>query len=700
MSVELGNVRWRTNRSRQYVAGFEQLDSRLCLAVGATPPSVSISNASLAEGDTGARQMSFIVSLSARVQQTATVTFQTSDGSAVAGSDYAAATGTITFKPLQQNATITVFITGDTIGEIDETFQVTLSNPVNCTCGSGTVSATGTIRNDDSPVPQVGVAGPAAAVAEGSPARFTFSLSAPTTQLVSVSYATSDLSATAGADYQSAAGTLVFAVGEVSKTVDVVVNTDSVVEATSETFQMRIVSVVGTGVAQGTTVTAVATIKDTTPAPPPGPATGAGGSWTILVYMTGENLNTFARDDINEMEKALTQLPGSVSIVVAWDQPKSNVGTAYSTGGGTQAAWRSYGRSILKADGNTSSIASTFDLSLGEKNTGDPATLVDFVKWGVQQAPAQHYMLQMWGHGGGLTGSQFDSESGSDALTVTEIATALGSAGMPTIDLLSYDNCLMAMAEIGYAIASKVTGVYVASEEVINGTGQNYTTAYNALNVANPAAVTPSQLAAGMVTSYGQQYLNDFYGSDTFSAVTTGFYGRLASGLSQFVTSTASLSAADRTTMLSLAKASIAYEDNSFRDLGGFMTRVSASTGLPVATRAAASTVVSLIQAMVAAKTSDQRASSGVSIYLPTTANDWYLSSYASQASAFCQATGWQTFANWLATGARAAGPTSSGTATRTANVHLGSPFRTPVASHRTYAGRRVAAHESRHSAG
>ena len=100
------------------------------------------------------------------------------------------------------------------------------------------------------------------------------------------------------------------------------------------------------------------------------------------------------------------------------------MGTAYATGGGTQAAWRTYGRSILKADSSTTTIASTFDLSFGERNTGDPATLVDFVKWGVQQAPAQHYVLQMWGHGGGTDGSQFDSESGSDALTIGEMASA------------------------------------------------------------------------------------------------------------------------------------------------------------------------------------------------------------------------------------------------------------------------------------
>lgn len=650
----MGNLRQTPRRRANHKSlqpAFELLDRRLCLAAVVAPPAISISNASLMEGDSGERLMSFVVSLSSRPQQAASVRFQTSDGTAVAGKDYVAASGTVTFSPFQSAATISVPIKGDTLGEPDETFNVTLSNPVNCSCGTGTVSATGTIRNDDSPVTQVFLAGPVAAVLEGSSARFTCTLSAPVSQAVSVSYATSDLTAMAGSDYQASSGVLVFAAGEVSKTLDVAIKTDGLAEA-DETFQLRLLSVSGIGVTLGTPSTAVATIRDI--APPATPADPA-GSWTILVYMTGENLNTYARDDINEMEKGLTSLPGSVKIVVAWDQPKAGTGTSYATGGGSQAAWRTFGRSVLTPDADVSKIASTFDLTSGEKNTGDPATLIDFVRWGVQQAPARHYLLQMWGHGGGLLGSQFDSESGSDPLTIGEIGTALSAPGMPRLDLLSYDNCLMAMAEVGAAIAPQVTGVFVASEETINGPGQDYTTAYAALKTADPGAVTAAQLAAGMVESYGRQYAGDFWGSDTFSAVTTATYGQFLTAISQFVATTTSLTAGNRTTLLSLARTSVTYSDSSFRDLGSFMAGVASSSSLPTATRNAAAAVNASIQAIVSAKTADQRSSAGVAIYLPTSANDYYLGSYASLAAAFCRATNWQTFALWLATGNRGA---------------------------------------------
>ena len=632
-----------SRRKSRRLSGFERFESRAMLAA---VPTVSITDASADEGNFGSRTLSFVVSLSAAAQRTTSVRYQTVNGTAtVANGDYGVASGTITFRPGQRTAMVSVGIRGDRIAEGDETFQVVLSSATGATLGRAT--ATGTILDDDTVSRRVTVTGPQTGVNEGVAATFTFSLSGAATVPVTVSYATSDLTASSVSDYTAATGSFTFAVGETSKQISVATQPDSVVES-DEILQMRILS--ATGAAVGTPATATATIKDVPPVTPPTPS---GGSWTILVYMTGEDLNTYARDDINEMEKALGALPGSVKIVVSWDQPKSSVGTAYATGGGTQSAWRTYGRSVLKADGSTTTIASTFNLSFGEKNTGDPATLVDFVKWGVQQAPAQHYLLQMWGHGGGTDGSQFDSESGDDALTIGEMASALGATGMPTIDLVSYDNCLMAMAEVGVAIAPKVAGVFVASEELINGTGQDYTTAYSALKVADPATVTASQIAAGMVASYQTQYQGDSGQCDTFSTAAASGYTALATAIKQFVDTTAALTTANRTTLVSTANGSVTYDTTPFRDLGSFMTRVAAATSLPQTLRTAATAVTAAIGGVIIGKTADQRSSSGISIYLPTTSSDPYLATYATDAAAFCQATGWNTFAKWLAKGTR-----------------------------------------------
>jgi hypothetical protein len=193
----------------------------------------------------------------------------------------------------------------------------------------------------------------------------------------------------------------------------------------------------------------------------------------------------------------------------------------------------------------------------------------------------------------------------------------------------------------------------VASEELINGTGQDYTTAYSALKVADPASVTASQIAAGMVASYQTQYQGDSGKCDTFSTATASGYTTLATAIKQFVDATATLTTANRTTLVSTANASVTYDTTPFRDLGSFMTKVAAATSLPQTLRTAATAVTAAIGSVIVGKTADQRSSSGVSVYLPTTSSDAYLATYATDAAAFCQATGWNTFAKWLATGTR-----------------------------------------------
>ena len=74
----------------------------------------------------------------------------TADGTATAGSDYTAGSGTLTFDPGVTSMPVSVDVTGDTAYEPDETFSVTLSSPTGSTVG--TPSATGTITNDDKAV--------------------------------------------------------------------------------------------------------------------------------------------------------------------------------------------------------------------------------------------------------------------------------------------------------------------------------------------------------------------------------------------------------------------------------------------------------------------------------------------------------------------------------------------------------------------
>ncbi len=117
-------------------------------------PALSISDATVTEGDDGDTTLTFTVMLSGASAQTVTVDYSTADGTATAGSDYVAASGTLTFAPGDLMQTISVPVSGDDASEQDETLTVSLSNPVNASIDSGV--ATGTIENDDSstqPIP-------------------------------------------------------------------------------------------------------------------------------------------------------------------------------------------------------------------------------------------------------------------------------------------------------------------------------------------------------------------------------------------------------------------------------------------------------------------------------------------------------------------------------------------------------------------
>jgi glucose/arabinose dehydrogenase len=88
------------------------------------------------------------VQRSGDVSGTASVNFATSNGTAIAGSDYTATTGTVTFEPNQVTRTIAVPITNDALGEGNETFNVTLSTPVGAALGSQNTSTVTILDND------------------------------------------------------------------------------------------------------------------------------------------------------------------------------------------------------------------------------------------------------------------------------------------------------------------------------------------------------------------------------------------------------------------------------------------------------------------------------------------------------------------------------------------------------------------------
>jgi hypothetical protein len=101
---------------------LEELEARLVPAT-----TLSISNASLTEGNAGSANMVFTVTRSGDLTNAITAGYTTADGTATAGSDYTAQTGTVTVAAGAATATIAIPVTGDTLHEADETFSVRLT---------------------------------------------------------------------------------------------------------------------------------------------------------------------------------------------------------------------------------------------------------------------------------------------------------------------------------------------------------------------------------------------------------------------------------------------------------------------------------------------------------------------------------------------------------------------------------------------
>ena len=109
-----------------------------------TQPALSVTDASVKEGGTaGTTPMTFTVSLSAAATTAVTVHYATADGSAKAGTDYQATSGTLTFAAGTTSQTITVPIINDTTAQPTTTFNLVLSTPggatISKTTGVGTI---------------------------------------------------------------------------------------------------------------------------------------------------------------------------------------------------------------------------------------------------------------------------------------------------------------------------------------------------------------------------------------------------------------------------------------------------------------------------------------------------------------------------------------------------------------------------------
>lgn len=192
-------------------------------------------------------------------------------------------------------------------------------------------------------------------------------------------------------------------------------------------------------------------------------APAANAKWTVMVYISGDNdLEPYVISDL-ETELAPTGSSENVQVVALADR-----GPGYDRSRGD---WKQtilfHVMQGMTADLDDPSVVADW----GERNMGDPQTLIDFVTWTKANYPADHYALYFWGHGWSWHPGWVmeDNTDNGDTLDYGETKVAIPSLGF--IDVVGYDGCNMVSIEIlnlwhGHATALTGSQEWVGSEGI------------------------------------------------------------------------------------------------------------------------------------------------------------------------------------------------------------------------------------------
>ena len=273
------------------------------------------------------------------------------------------------------------------------------------------------------------------------------------------------------------------------------------------------------------------------------PARAAQASWTVLVYLDADNnLEDEGVADFNQMEEA----PDStqVNVIVQFDRPSH-------AGSPTSQTWSGARRYKVTHDTNLQTIHSTqIGANLGPTNMGDPRTLQDFVEWGIQSYPANHYALILWDHGSGWRAESVgptakaicQDDTSSSRMSMAQLQVALANIDTSlgrNLDLVACDACIMGELEVAYGLESPTTHTpladyYVASETNVPDAGLPYNDFLTEL-VTTPA-MSAHDLCQVMVNTYRASYNGGDQGFEwvTLSALDLSRMSGVATALSAF----------------------------------------------------------------------------------------------------------------------------------------------------------------------
>ena len=347
-------------------------------------PTVSIASSSASEASDN---QTATLTLSTASGLDTTVNYATSNGTAIAGSDYVAVSDNVTFSAGETSKTVFVTIISDNTSEENENYTIALTSSDNNSDIGTNASATMLITNDDSD-PTLNIAATTAVSEDNTTANVVVSLSAPSGKVVSFNYDMVDGTAVDGQDYTAASGTLQIPAGDNSTLIPVTLLTDNLDEAT-ENFQINITS--RTNALQGTLAGTV-NISDSASTPPPvvsiadASVNEGAGSVALTVAVTpvsGQDINVdygtingtaLAVGDYVADNDTLTILAGQSSGTITISLPSDNI---YEGDEDFELALSNAVNATLSVTDNSSTITITEDDALPILSVSAPNTAED-----------------------------------------------------------------------------------------------------------------------------------------------------------------------------------------------------------------------------------------------------------------------------------------------------------------------------------
>lgn len=241
------------------------------------------------------------------------------------------------------------------------------------------------------------------------------------------------------------------------------------------------------------------------------------GYSTLLLYLDGSDLESAygaARDDLEEIRRAVGQA----------DPEGTAIRIVVEAGGARQWQYSqmedcSYGRFSMTGAGVSEVV------ELETRDMGRADTLADFINYGIQSYPAEHYGLIFWNHGAGqIEGFGRDENFGYSALSLMEIKEGLElSAYQEPFDFIGMDACLMGSLEMVSVLQGK-TEYFIASEELEPQDGYDYHWV-ESLTVQEEGVPYGKQAGLAMLKSFEEFYQGKKF-LTTLALVDMGNYGK------------------------------------------------------------------------------------------------------------------------------------------------------------------------------